>query len=246
LIDSGCEGSCIDRTFVETNRIPTIKLPRPIPIYNANGQPNSDGPISELAIVFLTCGTHTERIELGVTHLGREKIFLGHDWLHLHNPNIDWQTGMVGFSCCPSLCQPTLQNSCIDPDYDEEEPWHTTVLEDGDHILMVDANPAIQIRAKDTMSTELAPRAAQRIPTRTFEELVPEYLRDYWDVFQKKDFDELPPHRPWDHAIELLPNTESILNCKIYPLSSAYRANTRFKVANGFTLLLCQKEGWQT
>jgi hypothetical protein len=45
LIDSGCEGSCIDRTFVETNQIPTIKLPRPIPIYNADGQPNSDGSI---------------------------------------------------------------------------------------------------------------------------------------------------------------------------------------------------------
>jgi hypothetical protein len=43
LIDSRCEGSCIDRTFVEINRIPTIKLPRPIPIYNADGQPNSDG-----------------------------------------------------------------------------------------------------------------------------------------------------------------------------------------------------------
>jgi hypothetical protein len=104
LIDSGCEGSCINRTFVEINRIPTIKLPRPIPIYNADGQPNSDGPISELAILFLTCGTYTERIELGVTHLGREKILLGHDWLRLHNPNIDWQTGMVKFSRCPSLC----------------------------------------------------------------------------------------------------------------------------------------------
>jgi hypothetical protein len=127
---------------------------------------------------------------------------------------------MVEFSRCPSLCRPTLQNSCIDPDYDEEEPQHTTVLEDGDRILMVDANPAIQIRAKGTMSTELAARAAQRIPTRTFEELVPEYLRDYRDVFKKKDFDELPPHCPWDHAIELLLNTESVLNCKIYPLSS--------------------------
>ena len=49
--------------------------------------------------------------------------------------------------------------------------------------------------------------------------MVPPYLRDFHDVFEKKDFDELPPSRPWDHAIELLPGVESRLDCKIYPLS---------------------------
>ena len=44
-------------------------------------------------------------------------------------------------------------------------------------------------------------------------------MKDYNDVFEKKEFDELPPSRPWDHAIELLPGTKKELNCKVYPLS---------------------------
>ena len=31
-------------------------------------------------------------------------------------------------------------------------------------------------------------------------------------------FDELPPRRPWDHAIKLIPGAKP-LDCKIYPLS---------------------------
>ncbi|KAI0683869.1 hypothetical protein BC835DRAFT_1241303, partial [Cytidiella melzeri] len=35
LLDSGCTGSCIDETFVRTHNLPTKKLVRPIPVYNA-------------------------------------------------------------------------------------------------------------------------------------------------------------------------------------------------------------------
>ena len=126
--------------------------------------------------MFLSCGTHIERLELGVTRLGTEKIFLGHDWLRLHNPQIDWQTGIVEFNRCPSLCRPTLRNSCMDPDHDEDEPRHAVVLEDGDRILMVDPTPAIQIRSKGTISTELAAKAAQKLRVKSFEEQVPKYL----------------------------------------------------------------------
>jgi len=29
----------------------------------------------------------------------------------------------------------------------------------------------------------------------------------------------LPPHRPWDHKIELTPNAPNVINSKVYPLS---------------------------
>ena len=48
---------------------------------------------------------------------------------------------------------------------------------------------------------------------------LPRYLQDYEDVFDKKEFDKLPPRRPWDHAIELIPGATPELNCKLYPLS---------------------------
>jgi hypothetical protein len=37
----------------------------------------------------LRVGHHVERIDFGVTNLGKGQIFLGHDWLKTHNPSID-------------------------------------------------------------------------------------------------------------------------------------------------------------
>ena len=41
LIDSGCTGSSIDEGFVQQHHIPTHELPQSIPVYNADGTPNS-------------------------------------------------------------------------------------------------------------------------------------------------------------------------------------------------------------
>jgi len=52
-----------------------------------------------------------------------------------------------------------------------------------------------------------------------FENVVPE---EYWgfkeEVFDKKAFDKLPPWRPWDHTIELIPGA-TLKDYKVYPLS---------------------------
>ena len=44
------------------------------------------------------------------------------------------------------------------------------------------------------------------------------HYHKYKDVFDKKDFDQLPERRIWDHVIELTPDFKPI-DCKIYPLS---------------------------
>ena len=47
---------------------------------------------------------------------------------------------------------------------------------------------------------------------------MPEYVHEYKDVFAKESFDVLPPRRPWDHVIELLPSDHEV-DCKVYPLN---------------------------
>ncbi len=47
---------------------------------------------------------------------------------------------------------------------------------------------------------------------------IPEYYSHFRDVFCPKKATQLPPHRPWDCAIDLLPG-ESVPKGKIYPLS---------------------------
>ncbi len=39
------------------------------------------------------------------------------------------------------------------------------------------------------------------------------------DLFEKENFDELPEPKTWDHAIELTPNVNANLDCKVYPLN---------------------------
>src|SRR3984957_7269360 len=41
LLDSGSTGSCINKRFIRENNIPTRKMARPIPTYNADGTLNS-------------------------------------------------------------------------------------------------------------------------------------------------------------------------------------------------------------
>jgi len=44
------------------------------------------------------------------------------------------------------------------------------------------------------------------------------YVAEFRSVFAKEDFDILPEHRKWDHAIELIPRVEP-KSSKVYPLS---------------------------
>ena len=48
--------------------------------------------------------------------------------------------------------------------------------------------------------------------------VIEEYQEFKKEVFDKKAFDKLPPQRPWDHTIELIPKA-TLKNCKVYLLS---------------------------
>ncbi len=48
---------------------------------------------------------------------------------------------------------------------------------------------------------------------------VPEKYQQHARVFSEEAAQRFPPKRPWDHAIELKPETPDVINCKIYPLT---------------------------
>jgi hypothetical protein len=47
---------------------------------------------------------HSEHTQLAITHLGKQSLILGYNWLHNHNPEINWQTKDVKMSRCPLQC----------------------------------------------------------------------------------------------------------------------------------------------
>ncbi len=110
-------------------------------------------------------------------------------------------------------CRKTL---FILPDADPDDKWDKE-LEEGETILAIDFMQAILIRAHH--ANDLAAKASEGEKARTFEEMVPEWCRDFADLFEKDNFDELPEPKTWDHAIELIPNVNANLDCKVYPLN---------------------------
>ncbi|SJL18732.1 uncharacterized protein ARMOST_22332 [Armillaria ostoyae] len=183
LLDSGCTGSSIHRDVIKKYGIPVQKTASPIPVYNADGSRNKAGEITTYAELRLKIGGHSERIDLAVTDLGSKEIFLGHDWLVRHNPSINWATGSVTFTRCQCA-----GNRFVLPDADPDDEWE---LEEGETILAVDFEEAIEIRAVHK-ANELAAKANEEKEKKTFEQMVPEPYRDFKDLFAKENFDDLP------------------------------------------------------
>ncbi len=183
----------------------------PIPVYNADGTRNQGGSITQYAEIRLIIGDHVERIDLAVTELGDRQIFLGMTGSPDITQSLIGSRGGLTFARCQ--CR---KSSFMLPDADPDDKWDEE-LEEGDTILVIDFTQAILIHAHH--ANDLAAKANEGKEAKTFEEMVPEWCRDFADLFEKKNFDKLPEPRTWDHAIELTPNANANLDCKVYPLN---------------------------
>src|ERR1700754_4272921 len=112
----------------------------------------------------------------------------------------------------------------------DEEAW--------EQLMDDEAEPQIAFLRKTTTASELAQREAATRKERTFEEMIPEEYRRHHQVFSEEASRRFPPSRPWDHAIDLLPNAPTTLDCKIYPLAqNEEEALTKFlteQLAKGY------------
>ena len=77
---------------------------------------------------------------------------------------------------------------------------------------------AKDLRAISTISQKLVEGACQALETQKGLLTLSDYAKEFESVFAKEDFNILPEHRQWDHAIELIPGLEP-KSSKVYPLS---------------------------
>src|SRR5271155_4746327 len=101
LVDCGATGEFIDRHYAKSCGFHLLKLSKPIPVYNINGTPNEAGSMMEVVDPILWYKNHSEPTIFAVSSLRKQKLILGHSWLHKHNPEINWATGEVKMSRCP-------------------------------------------------------------------------------------------------------------------------------------------------
>ena len=72
-------------------------MPLIIPVYNADGTLNKNRSIKEFAILQLAINDHYEHIVLAVIELRDMDLFLGYNWLKIHNLSIDWVNAILSF-----------------------------------------------------------------------------------------------------------------------------------------------------
>ena len=74
-----------------------------------------------------------------------------------------------------------------------------------------------EIGATQTISQKLV-EASGGAPSKCFEDIVPQPYQGFRDVFAKESLNKLPNWKPWDHAIELVPDAHNF-STKVYPLA---------------------------
>ena len=104
LIDSGAMICCVDLEFAWEMKWPLQKLWRPTLARNTDRTNNSRGLIRyKIRLVLLIDGKKIKQ-DFFATRLEKEKIILGHPWLTIHNPRIDWTNGKVTLEQGTSPC----------------------------------------------------------------------------------------------------------------------------------------------
>jgi hypothetical protein len=90
--------------------------------------------------------------------------------------------------------------------------------------LSVEANSSYGetvMEAKRSVMNELSPvpQLDEPEPEESLKNYVLEHYYGYLDMFTEKEAIPLPPHRPWDHVVTLIPDAPPSISCRVYPLS---------------------------
>ena len=99
LVDSECTYTGIDKQLVKDKRIQTKPINFSFEVFNADRIKNRE--VTRVAPLEIKINGHKEQLEAAVIDLDRTDMFLGHDWLVKHNPEVNWKNGTIRFTRCP-------------------------------------------------------------------------------------------------------------------------------------------------
>ena len=63
-----------------------------------------NGEVTKVTPLEIEINRHKETLEAAVMDLNGTDIFLGHDWLVKHNPEVNWRNRTIRFTKCPGSC----------------------------------------------------------------------------------------------------------------------------------------------
>jgi hypothetical protein len=143
-------------------------------------------------------------------------MIIGMTWLRSHNPEIDWRNGEITFSRCPPACKgqkslgDTFDAMMDDASVNTNYPSSYFAISRIQH----------RLQAKDHAATTWAIEDLKTKKVLTIEDIREGPFKEFADIFEEQSYQELPPHRIWDHKIDLIPDWESkVWKPHTYPLS---------------------------
>jgi len=69
-----------------------------------------NGEMTKMASLEIEINRHKEQLEAAVMDLNRMDMFLGHNWLVKHNPEVNWKNEMIKFMRCLESCKMKYQD----------------------------------------------------------------------------------------------------------------------------------------
>ena len=155
-----------------------------------------------------------------ILNLGRKQIILGMPWLKKWNPAIDWINKrvsiprIIGRRDAVPLCErlPSWTDSLVPQRYVLRWLGMDADLKTARRLKKREAWLSGETIGKVTISTQIAQEV------KPIEATLPEWCKDFEDVFSEKSHEKLPPHRPYDHIIDLKPDFVPKI-AKVYQLN---------------------------
>jgi len=102
LVDSGYTHMEIDKQLVKDKRIQTRLINFSFEVFNTDRTKNRE--VTKVASLEVKINEHKEQLKAIVTDLNSTDIFLEHDWLVKHNPEVNWKNGTIKFTRCLGSC----------------------------------------------------------------------------------------------------------------------------------------------
>ena len=125
--------------------------------------------MTKVAPLEIEINRHKETLEVVVIDLDGTYMFLGHDWLVKHNPEVNWRNGTIKFTRYPGNC--------------------TIIHKD----IQFNSRRTKEIETKDNQEQDNGEIGKE--PDKTNSEDLPEYIWLFTHLFNKKKFEKLPKRR---------------------------------------------------
>lgn len=224
LTDTGAEGKAfIDEEWARTQGMPLLPLKKPFDLEVIDGRTSEDA-VTHYTRATCRINDHTQKeMMMFVTKLAYYPVVLGMPWLKQHDPTIRFASHTITFdsdycrkhcnvpgrpsklqalqdvpktarSCRPLTCPDALKKYDL---YQVSLKAAASYARKGGYRLFASSLEQIDDLPK-TKSPALP--ATETSPPKT----LPKELEEFSDVFSPKEAEKLPPHRPYDHHIQLV------------------------------------------